>query len=150
MSYISGWVAKKLKSKVCEKCKNKLVSLEKSSSNDLKLLQNKQFKCLQPGQGLTIPSNNLRSLLYKSETIFQSVVEIQYRKHNVANQLFKIIKFKTKKLHAKLDCHKCQLIDSIIHLFVKCRLHFFLKQKIRLFSSYKAKILNKYKNIKNL
>ena len=138
VSYVGGWIVKKIDSKTskfCSSCINKLSkkkSAIKHNETRQKFLMTKQYKELSSDQGLKVASDELLPLLDKCEQLFLSKIEDAISGKNVLYSLIVSIVAETSELSRHFLCPKksepCTLQTSIIHVFVKCRFLFEIKQ----------------------
>lgn len=142
IGYISGFVAKKLNSKInCEECTKCLFASEK--------LYFHQLICLKDFGGLAYPSVTLFKVCYRSECVLRNIMKVQSgkcltSKHNltvISNKCFQYVTsyndiFTVLKKHPiDIPSHDIPFIKSIVQEFLKIRLHYIAKNDSLLHSS---------------
>ena len=141
ITYIAGYVAKKVQGKVCDNCRQELEgSLSDHGDNEL-FLQNKLYAETK-GTGLTVPSENLVQVMTLLESTFSEHIDRVVYMDKVKTRLF----IKLKGLGDGLlgtacssVANLCPLQQLIVHLFINIRLHFSLKLSCRDFAARSAR-----------
>ena len=146
IAYISGFIVKKLKNKLCNNClANISGSFEDTNLANLTLLKNKMYSddCTI---GLQIPSQIMINICTLLENKYNRFSKHLFHSINLRKQLFwKLKKSVDQELNLNLFVcdNTCEVLNQIINLFITIRLHHSLK----LFNQEYAKT-NKRRNRK--
>ncbi len=124
LAYIGGYIARKLRGKVCDTCTEKLVCsrLEEQDSS-LSFIKMKKYEGAK--DGLILPSIPLVKALETAEQVYRSVIDQVMYEENVRSSLVSSL-VKNGQWDI-LFCGKCHMHALTVHLMVNVRLHFTLK-----------------------
>ncbi|KAK7094198.1 hypothetical protein V1264_007852 [Littorina saxatilis] len=143
LTYISGYIARKLTGKVCSGCRGLLVGPLRGDRKEI-FLTKKQLPDMK-GEGLTVPSQQLVELM-----------EVSFKK---SEQLLHMDRVRTriilrleKNMNGSLTCPstQCKLNNLIVQLFTNIRLHFVLKDNNNRFSSSSKRKSRKFLKLEYL
>lgn len=131
VAYIAGYLCRKVRSKVCESCKETLQTTIDSQNPTHVLLSQKNYGDTA-GEGLIAPS----SLLYE----FVETLEVEYRKTvesvtHMGQVRGRLVMSLAKSTGVSMSCNVCQCKPMLLNLFVTVRLHHSLKDSNLSFSS---------------
>jgi hypothetical protein len=130
LTYIAGYISRKMKGRVCDSCLESLVGELDGNQKEV-FLTTKQYPDLR-GDGLIIPSAQLVSVVEQLETVFKRSEQLLHM-NNVRARLLQ----RMEKDSSCLVCpeEKCRLGQSVLNLFLNIRLHFTLKDNNRNFAA---------------
>jgi len=129
LTYIAGYVIRKVKGKVCNQCYTQIAGTLEESNEDQTFIAHKQYSYLKTG-GLTVPREEFKDVLCQIETKFREVAPAAIHQDKVRIRILSAI--------SKLPCvtslyctgsgaQRCALDKVVISLYVTMRLHFALK-----------------------
>jgi len=134
--YIAGWVADKLKEKVCSDCQDKLVG-QLSGAPHEKFLTLKQYASLE--EGLTVPSTQLFGMTIELESIFVANIEHILHMDKVAGRLMTQFENKLEQVFTCSLDKPCTVDKKVRRLFFNMRLNFALKEFTRSLANQSAR-----------
>ena len=139
LTYISGYIVRKIRKKVCEQCCRILTGSLQGNVNET-FLKEKQFSGLSGG-GLVIPSDILVSTVEHLETVFkQSAEQLLYMNRCRARMISRMLKDSEHNDSLTCPAGVCHNMPHyIIQLFVSIRLYFILKDNNRHFASERGR-----------
>ena len=127
IAHIGGYIVKKIKSKVCADCVCKLVYDSNVDNVDnvghLDLIKKKKYEDAK--DGLVMPSRLLCNILTDLEKEYRSNIDQIIYEESVKFSFVNVLS-KVKSLQA-ISCTLCQVLNSIVHVFINIRLHHSLK-----------------------
>ncbi|KAK7465210.1 hypothetical protein BaRGS_00037614, partial [Batillaria attramentaria] len=123
LTYVTGYLVKKISDKVCEQCKASLTGSLTGSESEI-LLTNKQYEGLE--QGLSIPSELVRKSVEALETVYSQNIERVLPTPKVKAQLLGLLQ---NEIGSDLACPAgtCDMKENVIRLFINVRLNHSLK-----------------------
>lgn len=137
LTYISGYIVRKLASRLCDDC---LCLMKGSLSGDEKqvLLVNKRYEYPGSYGGLQVPSAELVRVVEKMQTVFIENVDKVLHADKVCSRLSLIFE---KRVTSALVCSAglCQPTKWVGDLFIKIRLYDTLKTNTASFSTKSAR-----------
>lgn len=130
LTYMAGYVARKVRGKVCGECREVLIGRLEGIPKET-LLTKKQLPDLQ-GKGLIVPSAKLVSVVEQLETVLKK-----------SEQLLHMDRVRTRYLERMnkegdvLVCPSgiCKLSSYVVNLYLNIRLHFAIKENNRSFAA---------------
>ena len=127
IAYISVYIARKLRHRVCDACSVKLVCSDEAEQPE-SLEYTKQLKYDGAKDGLVLASDMLIDVVTQAENVYRDVIDdTMYCDHVKVSLAAKIL----DKVSSELSCETCKLQKSIIHLFVNVHFHHTLKETNR-------------------
>lgn len=131
LAYISGYIARKLRKKVCSMCEYKFVQIkdpvESEQMEDLMLVREKKYAGAK--DGLVVPSQLLIDGVSQIEAVYRCVIDdVMYLdsvKGALACRVLKNVSLE------ELQCDICNGHLAIIHLMLNVRIHHTLKEANR-------------------
>ena len=131
--YIAGFIARKMRGKVCQGCSDTLTGSERGLTSEM-LIKHKQFQSSQ-GEGLVFPSDELASVIKLAENTYRKNIEQFLHTDKIKTRLTDLLE-KNVRQHTTLECltRTCQMLRNVIRLFTNIRLYFTLKDCSRSFS----------------
>ena len=135
LGYIGGYIASKLKPKVCSQCVDNLLGTLSSEDDDHKFLSNKLYA--EAKVGLVVPSKALLEALKQLESQYCTLVEQVLHLGKLRLRL--VSNLSQLPCLSPLACSNCKLHSLVVNLFVNIRLHHTLRLNCRNFVSVKSK-----------
>ncbi len=123
ITYIGGYICKKLKPIVCPGCQSAISSHLDEDDPNHSFLVAKNYASAKTG--LLAPSSMLGELLQDMEVEYNRVIDSYISKPGVKTCLIKSL-FNLAGLD--VQCGVCHLKESVTHLFVNIRLHHTIRQ----------------------
>ena len=137
LTYIAGYICRKVKSKVCSVCVEALIGTPDQKNDEHLLLMNKNYseaKC-----GLVVPSSQFLAVVKSMEARYCEVVSNAVLSSRVRMQIVTQLR-DLPSMHYLIhrDVCKCNLVCPIVNLFVTMRLHHTLMMNSRYFPTCKT------------
>ena len=126
LAYISGYIVKKLKDKICMECKNKICGEIDPENECHHFLSEKCYS--EARHGLMAPSGELLETVQSLEDVFRDIVEITAPKLHVKKTLVCTLQKRVTQLDCYFNCSRCHLHLLVVHLFTNIRFHFYLRK----------------------
>ena len=127
ITYIAGYIARKVSPKVCSQCEQMLCGKLNSANESHMLLKSKDYGDTKKG-GLVVPSDSLVSICSKAENAYRENCEQILYQNNVRSRLISTItKTMTGDLLIACPEGSCSTLTIIVSLFVNVRLHHTLR-----------------------
>ena len=129
VTYISGYIARKLRGRACEGCASKLICDEELSVADIQEMKLEfvtKMRYEGAKDGLISPSPELVNVVAQMECVYRKVVDDTIHSDNVKSTLYSKIAEKVDV--AGLRCNICKIHASLIHIFINIRFHHTLKE----------------------
>jgi len=146
LTYIAGYICRKISSKVCEECRGQLsVPLDDNNPSHM-FLSEKSYQGAKKG-GLVVPSEALTALCTDAETIYREKCQEALHSTSVRTRLVSAI---TKGAGMYFTSCACPLIKLTVNLFVNIRLHHTLKEGNRDFVSVDGRRNRKLLKLKHV
>ena len=130
LMYISGYIARKIRHKMCPKRADLMVGELQGTPKET-LLTLKQLPDLEGG-GLVIPSPSLVSVVEQLEAVFKTSDQL-LRMKRVRHRLFQRLEKEARSLVCPQE--KCDPGGLVVNLFLNIRLHFTLRDNNRHFAA---------------
>ena len=131
ITYIAGYIVRKLQSKVCVSCVNVLRDEIDSDNPSHDFLTKKLYK--DAVVGLTVPSKVLVEVLTGVEMKYRQIIDTVMVGTNVMANLVTSVCNEVDL--SSITCDKCNMERSIIGLMLRIRLHHSLKETNRHFAN---------------
>ena len=125
MTYISGYVARKLRSVLCNHCKTLLVKERGADQSEI-FIQEKQYDSTTDS-GLFTPSDILKKVLNAAEHSFRANASSLVVSTSLRFKLVKKMIHATKNYHMVCPEGKCHLVYMALNLYANIRLHHHIK-----------------------
>lgn len=127
ITYIAGYIARKIKDKVCNSCIEKIcldTSLNDVHGCNYDFVKAKNY--CDAKHGLIVPSSVLSDVLQQLEMKYCSIIDdaiyVEKVKASLVSTLLKVDACK------KLACDSCDLVSMVVHLMVNIYLHHTIRQ----------------------
>lgn len=130
LTYIAGYIARKMKGRVCDSCVESLVGELEGTQKEI-FLTTKKYSDLR-GDGLVVPSAQLVSVVEQLEIVFKKSEHFLHMNMVRARFLQRMEKDSTCLVCPEA---KCKLAQNVLNLFLNIRLHFTLKENNRNFAA---------------
>ena len=146
LTYIAGYIVKKIKLKLCASCKSAVTGCVTGSLDQL-LLINKQLPHCK--DGLEVPSTQMAEAVHCLENAYISHVQKILYQDKVKEKLSVLLR---TEICSRFPCPltSCQTEGLIVEKFVNIRLHFTLKECSASFSSKGQKRNRKLMKVNHL
>ena len=122
ISYVSGYILKRLYELVCKECIDKLEDSTSAPARHLTLIEQKRFKhCLHGG--LKRPSFKLVEVVGLFEAVFQTNFKPLMNKPHIRQNLKAKMLQDPNLVQLKGNCCRCQTLEYLVNIFISIRLH---------------------------
>ena len=147
LTYIAGYVSRKVSLKVCDECRESLHGTYNALDQAHCFLHEKQYDGTKKG-GLVVPSKDLFQVCTEAETIYRKNCEQMLHMSGVRMRLVNVI---NKGLGPYFMCNSgCATLKMVVSLFVNIRLHHSLKDNNCEFASSVGKKNRKLLKLKHV
>ena len=124
LSYISGYILRKLRAKMCESCLARCIA--HSTDQDGKNVEFIRIKKYEEARdGLIYPSPLLQDVLSKVEARYREVIDDAIFSQSIKLSL--VSTFEKMDTLGGIECECCQFHKLFLHIFVNIRLHHTLR-----------------------
>lgn len=143
LSYIFGYIANKIKTKLCDSCQATVQSTTPVNSNSNVLLNKKQYANWH-GEGLVFPTDRLTNAVTAMERVSVANIGLLTQR-KVRRKIVQLLYQTMKNKQFVCAVGACDIAGKVVSLFVNIRLHFTLRDSTASFAAksckHKKKIL---------
>ena len=122
LTYIGGYIVKKIADKMYTSCKTKIRSVISDSDPNHDFLAAKNYADAKVG--LQVPNPILVDALKKMEVYIKQIDDVMHRPRVKATLIASLVTC----VDESLSCNVCKLANVIVHLMVNIRLHHSIRQ----------------------
>ena len=146
ITYIGGYIVRKLKPTVCESCYLKIASSLDLENSDHHFIAAKTFT--QASEGLRVPSIALAKVLKEFEVDYCSEIDMCMTEIGVKKAL--ATSFSKKVGLNDFTCNTCHLHLMVLHLYITIRLHHTIRKSNHHLADQKDRKIRKMLKFSNV